>query len=85
MKQFIQQFGNEITSILSGWDRLTMRGSLRRISYSIGMTDFLFKTATPLKAFGQYAQNVTRFRVLVSRFFCGYRSLPSRMRNRTRE
>lgn len=60
MKQFIQQYGSEISSILSGWDRLTMRGSLRRISYPIGMTDFLFKTETPMKAFGQYANSVSK-------------------------
>lgn len=61
MKQFIQHFGDEITATLSGWDRLVLRGHLRRISYPIGMTDFLFKSKVlPDKHVGSYFNAVSK-------------------------
>lgn len=60
MKRFIQQFGKEISAVLSGWDRMVFRGSLRRISYSVGMTDFLFKNGVLIKNFGSYVSSVSK-------------------------
>lgn len=60
MKTFIQQFGSKISAVLSGWDRLVFRGSLRRISYPIGMTDFLIKNGVLLKNFGSYVGSVSK-------------------------
>ena len=33
MQQFIEKYGDQITGVLSGFDRLILRGSLRRLKY----------------------------------------------------
>jgi hypothetical protein len=41
MKQFIEKYRDQVTGVLSGFDRLVFRGSLRRLSQnSILMKDF---------------------------------------------
>jgi hypothetical protein len=33
MQQFIEKYRDQITGVLSGFDRLVLRGSLRRLNY----------------------------------------------------
>src|SRR5258708_11087286 len=33
MQQFIERYGSQIQGVLTGWDRLVLRGSLRRLNY----------------------------------------------------
>src|SRR5258708_27917239 len=33
MQQFIEKYGSQIQGVLTGWDRLVLRGSLRRLNY----------------------------------------------------
>src|SRR5258708_31743777 len=33
MQQFIEKYGSQILGVLTGWDRLVLRGSLRRLNY----------------------------------------------------
>ena len=35
MQQFIDRYRREIEAVLSGFDRLVLRGSLRRLNYSV--------------------------------------------------
>ncbi len=37
MKEFIAKFGDRIVGVLSGFDRLVFRGTLRAIVYAQGM------------------------------------------------
>lgn len=59
MKRFIQRFSDKITGILSGFDRLVLRGTLRSIAYPKGMMHLLWNKQVLLKDFGAYAQTVT--------------------------
>lgn len=60
MKQFIQRHGDKITGILSGFDRIVFRGTLRRISFPDGMKSYLDQNHVLLKHFGDHAQSVTK-------------------------
>jgi hypothetical protein len=42
MQQFIAKFGNLIEGVISGADRLVLRGSLRAIQYQFGMMGYLW-------------------------------------------
>ena len=59
MNSFIQRFSDRVTGLLSGYDRLMIHGNLRRISYPIGMKDFLDENDVLLKEFGKYAEKVS--------------------------
>jgi len=59
MKTFIQRFGEKVIGILSGFDRLLIHGTLRRICYVVGMKDFLWETGILFKDFGVYAEKTT--------------------------
>lgn len=59
MTRFIQRFADKITGVLSGFDRLVLRGSLRYLRYPGGMMRLLWKRQVLLKEFGSYAQGVT--------------------------
>jgi hypothetical protein len=45
--------------VLSGFDRLVFRGTLRRLSYVEGLKDYLWERKVLLKDFGTHAQTVT--------------------------
>ena len=57
--QFIQRFGDKITGVLSGYDRLVLRGSLLAIIFPEGMKRVLRLKKVLLKDFGQWAQRRT--------------------------
>jgi hypothetical protein len=59
MNHFIQRFSDRVTGILNGYDRLMIHGNLRRISYPVGMKDFLCDNDVLLKEFGKYAEKVS--------------------------
>ena len=42
VKQFLSRHEDRITGVLSGFDRLVFRGTLRHISYTDGMGKYLF-------------------------------------------
>jgi hypothetical protein len=47
MKGFIQRFADKITGVLSGFDRLVLRGTLRPIAYARGDEGFSMAQADP--------------------------------------
>ena len=57
--RFIQRFGDRITGVLSGFDRLVLRGSLLAIVSVEGMNRLLWLKHVLLKDFGQWAQRMT--------------------------
>ena len=41
MDLFIQKYRKKVISVLSGFDRLVLKGTLRAVSYVAGMGNFL--------------------------------------------
>jgi hypothetical protein len=63
MQRFIQRFSDKIIGVLSGFDRLILRGSLRSISYTRkrkGFEAFLWLHHILLKDFGPYVERVSK-------------------------
>ena len=58
--RFIQRFGDKITGVLSGFDRLVIRGTLRAIVYVEGMKNLLWRKQILLKQFGGWAEGMTQ-------------------------
>jgi len=59
MNLFIQKYHKKVTGILSGFDRLVLKGSIRFLSYTAGMMNFLYDMGVLLKDFGEYVQRTT--------------------------
>ena len=59
MKQFIAKYAEKINGVLSGFDRLVLRGSLRAICYAKGMKDYLGRNHVLLKDFGSHVEHVS--------------------------
>jgi len=65
MQQFIEKYGDRTEGVLSGFDRLVLRGSPRRLNISYwdptrhvvvakGMEEFLWQNAVPFRHYGDY-------------------------------
>jgi hypothetical protein len=59
MKRFLRQHADQIKGVLSGFDRLRFRGTLRWLAYTAGMRSFLSCAGVMLKDFKSYVQGVT--------------------------
>jgi hypothetical protein len=57
--RFIQRFADKITGVLSGYDRLVLRGSLLTIVFPEGMKRVLRLKNILLKDFGSWAQGMS--------------------------
>lgn len=60
MKRFIARHADKIIGVLSGFDRLVFRGTLRHIAFVAGLMGFLWKRQVLLKDFGAWAQTLTQ-------------------------
>lgn len=60
MRPFIQHHQDHVTGVLSGFDRLVLRGSLRTLAYTGGMMNFLYEVGVLLKEFGGYVERTTK-------------------------
>lgn len=56
MKTFLHKYSAYVTGVLKGFDRLVLRGTLRKIVYPVGMMAFLHDQGVLLKDFGKYVQ-----------------------------
>ena len=56
MEQFLSRHKEHISGVLSGFDRLLFRGTLRSISYLEGMAKFLSYHHILLKDFGSFVE-----------------------------
>jgi hypothetical protein len=59
MHSFLNQFAGVVRGVLSGLDRVFLRGTLRGIAYTKGLKSFLGTQRVLLKDFGDYSQQVT--------------------------
>ncbi len=59
MDLFIQKYNKKVTGVLNGFDRLVLRGSIRFLSYTAGMMNFLYDMGVLLKDLGEYVQRTT--------------------------
>jgi hypothetical protein len=59
MQSFIHRFADKISGVLSGWDRIRFRGTLRRIANLRGMGSFLAEQSLLLKDFKGWAMGLT--------------------------
>jgi hypothetical protein len=59
MKRFIQEQADQISGVLSGFDRMRFRGTLRWLAYTDGMRGFLNHIGVLLKDFKTYVQGIT--------------------------
>jgi len=59
MLEFVQRHGSSVIGVLSGFDRLLFRGTLRRIANAAGLSSFLSHTGVLLKDFGKHSEKLT--------------------------
>jgi hypothetical protein len=59
MHEFSAKYADQITGVLSGFDRLVFRGTLRRLSYAFGLRGYLWANQVLLKDFGHHVQKVS--------------------------
>lgn len=59
MNRFVQKYSEELVGVVSGFDRLVLKGTLRPLSYPAGMMNFLWDKQVLLKDFGCYAEGVS--------------------------
>ena len=59
MNSLLQRHGGSVTGVLSGFDRVRFRGTLRMVANASGMGAFLSCAGVLLKDFKQYALDVT--------------------------
>lgn len=59
MSSFVLRFEDKIHGVLSGWDRIRFRGTLRRIANLRGMGSFLWERSILLKDFKPWAIGLT--------------------------
>jgi hypothetical protein len=60
VQQFIAMHRAGILDVLSGFDRLVLRGTLRSIAYAEGMNQYLWTNQILLKDFGSHVQQVSQ-------------------------
>jgi hypothetical protein len=60
MRSFLHVHGSEIKGVLSGWDRIRFRGTLRWLASVDGLGTYLWTTKGLLKDFCGWAQSLTK-------------------------
>jgi len=56
VNSFVQKHQSQVIGVLSGFDRLMVRGMIRQVGYAEGMQRFLNARGILLKDFGEYAE-----------------------------
>ena len=59
MEGFIQRHKEDVIGVLSGFDRLLFRGTLRSIAYGQGLDRFLGAVGVRYKDFGSFAEGLS--------------------------
>jgi hypothetical protein len=60
VEKFIANHQDQITGVLSGFDRLVFRGTLRPIAHPAGMQHYLSRNEILLKHFGAHLEQVSQ-------------------------
>ena len=61
METFISKHAGAVIGVLSGFDRLVFRGTLRQLAYSGGMMAYLWAEKVLLKDFAEHASGIPSF------------------------
>lgn len=59
MQPFLTRFAALVSGALSGFDRLFLSGTLRRVSYCLGLQNYLWAQRIPFKDFADHSRDVT--------------------------
>lgn len=59
MNALVPQNKDHVIGVLSGWDRLVFRGTLRMLAFAGGMAGYLSRIGVLMKDFGEHAQAMT--------------------------
>jgi len=59
VQKFIAKHRDQISGVLSGFDRLVFRGTLRSIAHAAGMSQYLWSNQILLKEFGSHVEQVS--------------------------
>lgn len=59
MHQFIAKFRDKIAGMVSGFDRLVLRGILRRLAYSKGMEEYLWQNQVLFKDYSGHVKRIS--------------------------
>ena len=59
MNVFLQKYPSEVIGVLSGFDRVMLRGNIRRLAYLGGMSSYLAANRVQPKDFQQHATDIT--------------------------
>ncbi len=59
MESFLQKYGQYVTGVLKGFDRLVFRGTLRQVVFVRGMMSYLFAANVLLKDFSGHVLSVS--------------------------
>jgi len=60
LQEFTAKFGERIQGVVSGFDRLVLRGSLRRLVYGKGMEEYLWQNNILFKDYLRHVQKVSQ-------------------------
>src|SRR6266849_4903295 len=60
VQKFIAKHQDQISGVLSGFDRLVLRGTLRSIAHGQGMNQYLWANQVLLKDFGSHVESVSQ-------------------------
>ena len=59
MDSFVHKYAGLVAGVLSGFDRLVFRGTLRTLAFTKGMMGYLWAAGVLLKDFRHHAEQVT--------------------------
>ncbi len=60
MQQFIAKFNDQIQGVMSGLDRVLFRGSLRRLTHSLGMKWYLSENNILCKKYEDHVKDISQ-------------------------
>jgi len=59
MEKFMERYGSEVKGVISGWDRIAFRGTMRWLSSPRGMATYLSKRSILLKDYAKWVSSLT--------------------------
>jgi hypothetical protein len=77
MQQFIAKFKDKLLGVISGFDRLVLRGILRRLAYNRGMEEYLWQNKVLFKDYAHHVKKASDHIRKASVAEFGERGLPT--------
>ena len=60
MNDFIARYSQQISGVLSGFDRLVLRGNLTGLNHEVGMKGYLWASGVAWKDYAQHVEKVSQ-------------------------